>query len=185
MNTCLLCGIIDKTKSFKAGQINPKTLQMSSHLMEKDARREEIVKHLYYSRNLSTLKLWGLVLSGLTEHQDGRVVTAQISHENFAATNTTSAQLPDIVDELIASVPDVELIVLTYHKDEQYVGCIIRSLNAIDATYLARQHQPVGDRQQAQFAVKGQQIASVEQAILAEIDQLYRQRPDTAEINNF
>ena len=61
--TCLLAGLIAKTKSFKTQNITPQSLAISSQLLAMGAKREEIVNKLYRSRSLNVLKLWGRVLA--------------------------------------------------------------------------------------------------------------------------
>src|SRR3989339_895033 len=55
--TCLLAGLIAKTKSFKTQNITPQSLAISSQLVAMGAKREEIVNKLYRSRSLNVLKL--------------------------------------------------------------------------------------------------------------------------------
>lgn len=57
--TCLMAGIISKTKNYKSANLTPRTLLTSSKLIGLGARREEIINQLYRSRPLSVLKSWG------------------------------------------------------------------------------------------------------------------------------
>jgi phosphoesterase RecJ-like protein len=63
--TALLTGMIIATNSFRAHNVRPETLALASQLIETGAQREKIIHHLYRSRSLSTLRLWGVALTRL------------------------------------------------------------------------------------------------------------------------
>lgn len=174
INTCLLTGIIDKTKSFKTGLINPQTLRMSSQLIEQHARRDEIVKNLYYSRDVSTLKLWGQVLTKLKEHYNGKLVTAVVSREDFQTTKTSEQNLPDIIDELISTIPGVDLIVLLYQKENNTIGGLCKSLGLFEPLKTLKKFQPFGDKNLTKFTLAGNDLALAETQIIEEIKKDYQ-----------
>jgi len=72
--TCLLAGIISKTRSFKTNNITPEALSISSELISMGAKREEIVTRLYRSRSINVLKLWGRVLARLKSDMQNQLV---------------------------------------------------------------------------------------------------------------
>lgn len=174
INTCLLTGIIDKTKSFKAGMINPQTLRMSSHLIEKEARRDEIVKHLYYNRDLATLKLWGKVLTRLKEYYNGKLVTAAVSRDDFELTKTSAQNLPDIIDELISTIPGVDLILLLYQKENNTIGGLIKSLGSFNLIKALAAFEPSGDKNLVKFNLPDNNLILAEEKVLAEIKKTYQ-----------
>jgi phosphoesterase RecJ-like protein len=82
--TCLLAGIIAETKSFKTQNITPQALSTSAQLISMGARRDDIVNHLYRSRTLNVLKLWGRVLARLTSTPDNTLVWSMLNNSDFA-----------------------------------------------------------------------------------------------------
>ena len=110
--TCLLTGIIAKTRSFKTYNITPQALSVSSQLISMGARREEIVNRLYRSRSLNVLKLWGRVLARLTSGLDGKLVWSVLSDMDFSKTDTSLEDLGDVIDELIINIPEAKIVVL-------------------------------------------------------------------------
>ena len=84
--TCLLAGIIAKTKSFKTQNLTPQSLSVSSQLISMGARREEIVNQLYRSRSLNVLKLWGRVLARLTSALENKLVWTVLTQVDFDKT---------------------------------------------------------------------------------------------------
>lgn len=116
--TCLLTGIIFKTKSFKTRNLTPQTLKISSDLIEMGAKREEIVSNLYRSRSLSTLKLWGRVLNNLKSIESDSIVWATLFKNDFDETKANEDNLQDIIDELIVSIPSAKIIAIFYSMSE-------------------------------------------------------------------
>ncbi|MFA5076605.1 MAG: DHH family phosphoesterase [Patescibacteria group bacterium] len=174
INTCLLTGIIDKTKGFKTGMISPKTLNISSQLIENNARRAEIVKNLYYNRDLSTLKLWGKILLKLKQDFNGKLVSVTVNLADFAQTSTSSQNLLDIMDELISSIPSVEVIVLIYQRDEHQIRGLVKSLGLFDPLEALKTFSPQGNKNLVKFTLTGNDLALAEQNVLEEIKKNYR-----------
>jgi len=175
INTCLLTGIIDKTKSFKTGLISPQTLQVASNLIERQARREEIVRNLYFSRDVATLRLWGTVLVKLKNYYNNKLVTAAVSRDDFAATSTGPENLPDIMEELITAIPGVDLIVLLYQK-ENSISVLLKSLGHFDPGKALEGLKPTGDRSFSIIELPTTDLPAAEKQILDEIQKTYQPR---------
>ena len=116
--TCLLAGIISKTKSFKTQNLTPHVLSVSAQLISMGARREEIVKKLYRSRPINVLKLWGRVLARLSSDMDNKLVWSALTNVDFRKTETDEDDLDEVVDELIINIPEANIIVMLYEKNE-------------------------------------------------------------------
>lgn len=142
--TCLLTGIISKTKSFKTPNITPRTLLTTSQLISMGARREEIVNHLYRSRSLNVLKLWGRILARLSGTQDNSFVWSTLSRVDFIKTDSGEDDLYDVVDELIISIPQAKIIALIYEKEPNKTNVIIFSIKNINSKELIKEYNPTG-----------------------------------------
>jgi len=114
--TCLLAGIIYKTKSFKTPNITPRALITTSQLIAMGGRREEIVNTLYRSRSLNVLKLWGRVLARLSGTLENKIIWSTLSHVDFLKTESSENDLSDVIDELIVNIPQAKIIVIFYEK---------------------------------------------------------------------
>jgi len=119
--TCLLAGIIFRTKSFKTSNVTPRVLATTSKLIELGARREEIVANLYRSRSLSTLKLWGRVLNNLSTSEDNNIIWTTLFKNDFQISKSGEENLQDVIDELIISIPTAKVIVVLYSLSEMSV----------------------------------------------------------------
>ena len=151
--TCLLAGIIHKTKNFKTTNLTPRTLLTTSQLISLEARREEIVDHLYRSRNLEVLKLWGRVLNNLQSEHNGQLIWSKLTQKDFQETKATEDGLTDIVDELIANVPNAKIIAILCEKNSAQTKLIVYSLKNLNALDIIKDYNPRGTIKIAQAEV--------------------------------
>ena len=94
--TAFLTGMIAKTKSFKAANVTPKTLQTASKLMARGAKRDLIMQQLYKTRSVGTLRLWGRALARLKTDEKERVVWTMISQQDFLHAGAQEEDLSDV-----------------------------------------------------------------------------------------
>ena len=173
--TCLLAGLIIETKSFKTANVSPKALTIASDLINQNARREEIINVLYRSRQLNVLKLWGSVLTGLKSRLENRLVWSSIRSEDFIATETKPSDLSDVVDELMVSLPQAQVIVLVYEIEDSETGkktvsALIESLKNIDALYLAQPYSAKGTKRSVEVNLTGD-LQTAGETLVASIEE--------------
>ncbi len=143
--TALLAGLISETKSFKTSNVTPRALTVASDLVARDARRDEIINALYRSRKINVLKLWGCVLTRLQSSAGGRLVWSMVSSQDFSETATDPRHLGDVIDELIISLPQAQIIVLLYEEDGN-TKALVHSVKNLDALDLTRPFNGAGNR---------------------------------------
>jgi phosphoesterase RecJ-like protein len=152
--TCLLTGIIAKTRSFKTSNITPAALSIASQLIAMGGRREEIVNQLYRSRGLNVLKLWGLVLARLAGEQENKLIWSRIRAEDFAKTESSEADLDEVIDELIINIPQAKVIVLFYEVAGDGVSrAIVHAIKNLDAAELVKEYEPSGGKAIAKISL--------------------------------
>lgn len=149
--TSLLSGMISKTKSFQSGSVTPRSLSIASHLISQGARREEIVKHLYQSKKISTLKLWGRVLSTLQVDEERKIVWSQLYLKDFEEVGASEHDLPDVIDELIINTPDAKNVFIVYNIHPNEVKAVVSTAPYINAIELFREFNPVGTEHFVRF----------------------------------
>ena len=149
--TCLLAGIISKTKSFKTQNITPQSLAISSQLITMGADREKIVNKLYRSRPLNLLKLWGRVLARLTGSSEKNLIWSILTLADFDKTEANENDLTELIDELIVSIPQANIIILIYESSlgndkDNVTKALIYSVKNINSLNLAKKFNPSGTR---------------------------------------
>ncbi|MCF7794739.1 DHH family phosphoesterase [Patescibacteria group bacterium] len=154
--TCLLTGIIYKSKSFKTPNLTPKTLLNTSQLINLGARREEIINNLYRSRSLESLKLWGKVLNNLKSLNKEELIYSSLTIQDFKDTGADSKHLLSVVEELIASIPKAKIIIIFYpQKDnENNTKFFIFSIKNINSLEIVKEYQVQGSQKLAQGIVR-------------------------------
>ncbi|MBI5037497.1 MAG: hypothetical protein HZC01_02235 [Candidatus Kerfeldbacteria bacterium] len=163
--TNLLAGIISKTKSFQTTTVTPKSLAISSHLIENGARREAVIKNLYQTKSINTLRLWGRALARLKTDLNGRVVWSLLNKQDFEKSGAGSSELDGVVDELIVNTPDAE-IVLVLFEDGERVGVIVSTVKAIDGMTMYKEYHPTGTRNFTRFSVPQPDLLAGERIVV-------------------
>jgi len=166
--TCLLTGMITETKSFKSAMVTPHTLEVAGKLLSLDANRDTIITSLYRSRSLATMNLWGRVLARLRNGPDRRLVWSLLSENDFVEARAEEADLPDVIDELIAFVPGVEVVALIYHY-KGTIRVIVQVLKSHNAIYLTKAFTPTGSKRVATFELPDTTLAEAEKKVTEQI----------------
>lgn len=154
--TCLLSGIISKTKSYKTQNITPQALTASSELISLGARREEIVNKLYRSRSINVLKLWGRVLARLKGELNDELIWSVLSKNDFEKTATTKKDLSEVIDELIINIPQAKIVLMIYENVENgkvKTEALIYSIKNINSLNLTRKWNPSGTKGLAKISL--------------------------------
>ena len=144
--TCLLAGIISQTKSFKTNNTTPQALLTVSELMQLGARREEIINHLYRNKNVQILQLWGKTLANLQGGLNNKFIWSVLTAEDFQQTQTTPADLTNIIDELIISIPQAMAIMLVVQNGDGQATAFVHSVKNINSLDLIKEYNPSGSK---------------------------------------
>lgn len=167
--TNLLTGMISKTKSFQSGSVTPRSLAIASHLISQGARREDIVKNLYQSKNISTLKLWGRALSRLEADAEHKIVWSLLSPEDFTTAGATETDLPDVIDELIINTPEARNVFILSERPDHSIHTVISTAPFIDVRALFAEYHPEGSEHFIECTVTGKTQQELKGEILTKL----------------
>ncbi|MFH1292176.1 MAG: DHH family phosphoesterase [bacterium] len=171
MATMLLTGIISKTHSFKTNNITPYTLNIASELIKIGADREQIVKHLYHNRSISSLKIWGQALSHLQSDIKLGIVWTSITRDDFIRSGANESDLNELIDELITNSPEARIILLLYEKsgsDGKVNGMLVCE-DQHDAKLLTQPFNSQGDKKRALFVIENKTLKQAEEEVLSNL----------------
>ncbi len=115
--TNMLAGIISRTRGFQSAGVTPRSLSVASHLISAGARREEIVRHLYQTKTVSGLKVWGRALSNIKTDDRGTMWTV-ITKEDMRLTGATTEEAAGALDELLTTASNMKTVILFLERHE-------------------------------------------------------------------
>ncbi len=135
--TLLLTGLITDTRSFQNPNTTPRSLEVAANLLDLGARQQEIIQHVYKTKPLSTLKIWGRALNHIQMDPDAGIVWSSVSREDLIEMSATSKETAGLLDELISTIPDADVHVLFTEIEEGGLKASMRSSVAIDVNRAA------------------------------------------------
>jgi len=154
--TLLLTGLITDTRSFQNPNTTPESLEVAAELLDQGARQQEIIKYIYKTKPLSTLKIWGRALNRIQINTKEHIVWSSISREDLQEMEASSKETHGIIDELLTTIPEADVHVLFTEVEEGGLKASMRSNEAIDVSALAgKLFGGGGHSRAAGFRVKG------------------------------
>lgn len=165
--TLLLTGIITDTGSFQNANTTPRAFDASAQLISHGARQQEIIQHIFKTKQLTTLKLWGRILTKMQTDDRFHIVWSVLTRKDFADTGAAENETGGIVDELLSNAPGAEIICLLKEKKDGLVSGSVRTTNpSIDASSLAEGFGGGGHARAAGFKITNVPVEKVEQQVL-------------------
>lgn len=168
--TLLLTGIITDTGSFQNSNTTPKAFAHAAQLIAYGARQQEIIQHIYKTKQLSQLKLWGRVLSKIQTDEKYKIVWSGVSQQDFKDTESKEEETGDIIDELMTNAPGAEVVLLLKEKSNGTISGSIRTTSTeVDASNIAEMFGGGGHARAAGFVIKDGEFRKHEDEIIAKI----------------
>ena len=134
--TALMAGIVQDTHAFAHPNATPRTLRVAADLVAAGAPLSSINRAVYADKPFSTLALWGLMLAGIGQRADGRIVFASMSAAMLASTGEQPTASEGFVDLLGSTrLADVTLLFKEVGLNETRVS--VRTSSRADAVAIA------------------------------------------------
>lgn len=169
MATCLLAGMIHKTKSFRSPQVTPKTLRVAGQLVAKGAKREEIVEKLYKTKSVEALKLWGRALARLKSNTQHHLLWTMLTKQDFSATNASPEDLHSIVDDIISTTPESQIVAILFERGNG-IEAFIYTERPHDALTLVSGFASSGTHEKAHIHMAEDDIVAAEAHLITHIE---------------
>ena len=133
--TVLMAGIVMDTATFAHPNATPRTLRVSSALVEAGAPLSEISRRLYRTKPEAQLKLFGRVLARLETAEAGRVIWSTLADDDLEATGAIPAHSEGIID-LLTQAEEAEIAILFKGAGNQTRLSVRTKPGGVDATVL-------------------------------------------------
>ena len=166
--TNLLTGIIYGTDSFQNKNTTPKAFLAAASLIAKGANKQDIIRYLYKTKSISTLKLMGKIMSNLKYNSRYKLGWSIMKKDDFEKINASRENLSSVIKELANSSPEFNLIFLLYENDGAING-IINFAEKLPAEDLAKLLGGNTEHGQIIFTSEEKDIESAEKYVLNKI----------------
>jgi len=167
--TCLLTGMIAKTRSFRSPNVTPRTLNIASQLIINGADRDLIIQNLYRTKSINTLKLWGKVLARLKSDPDYKMAWSYLTQKDFIELNMQNPNLSEVIEELITSAPEAEIVILFYENEKKTISSLVYTSKSYDSLYLAKSFNPQGTKTFATFELNKTDLLEASKEVIESI----------------
>jgi len=151
--TALLTGIITDTNSFQNTNTTPKSLTVAAQLVAFGARQQDIIKNIYKTKTLSTLRLWGKALSNLVDESESKFVWTQLSQQDFSSVNALETESAGVIDELLKTAAGVDFALLLSEKNGDLHGSLRSTNKSKDVSAIANLFGGGGHAMAAAFQI--------------------------------
>lgn len=108
--TCLLTGIITKTHSFQHVQTTPHAFLAASQLVAAGGRQQEVVKHLYKTKSLPLLRLWGRALARLKILDECSCMYSMINLGDFGKAGADDSDAAEVLHEILENAASYRVV---------------------------------------------------------------------------
>jgi bifunctional oligoribonuclease and PAP phosphatase NrnA len=135
--TVLLAGIVQDTHTFAHPNATPRTLRVAADLVDAGAELARINRAVYADKPFSTLALWGMMLAGIGQRCDGRVVFAGMTTQMLEDAGESPTASEGFVD-LLASTRTADITVLFKQVDDESTRVSVRTTERADAVAITK-----------------------------------------------
>lgn len=151
--TCLLTGVYTDTGGLLHSNTSAQVYRTVARLLRSGARQQEIVKEVFRTAKLSTLKLWGRVLEKISLTDEGGAITA-VTKGDFAATGADYSELTGAID-YVNAIPGMRFSMILSERDGKVKGSLRTLRDDVDVAAMASKFDGGGHKKAAGFALPG------------------------------
>jgi phosphoesterase RecJ-like protein len=167
--TALLTGIITDTGSFQNANTTPKSLTIAAQLVAAGGDREDIIKRIYKTRTLSTLRLWGRALTNIHDEKNYGFVWSRLSKKDFMEVAAAEDESGGVIDELLKTVTNTAFALLLTEKGGAVHGSLRSIEKGMDVSLVAKLFNGGGHPLAAAFELENTTLEQSEPTIIQKI----------------
>lgn len=116
--TALLSGVISRTHSFQDVRTSPKAFTVSAELMDLGGDHQEVVKHIYKTKPLALLQLWGRALARLKNSELQGIMYSALTLQDLEKTDSETVGINprNVLNELLENLSGFRSISLLVER---------------------------------------------------------------------
>jgi nanoRNase/pAp phosphatase (c-di-AMP/oligoRNAs hydrolase) len=152
----LLTGIISATDSFQKATTTPQSMLLASKLAKAKADQSEIIRHLYKTKALSFLKLWGRAMARLNWDDSRKFIWSLVSTEDFLKSRAEENIIPAVLEELQKNYTKARIFGIFYGKNNNstYGRFTFENSRVLEAVAEEYDTKPTGNTLEIEFKNK-------------------------------
>lgn len=163
--TQLLAGIIVETNSFQHVRTTPQTFLKASQLVSLGAKQQEIISHLYKTKSLGLLKLWGRVLARLKEDNSLNLVYSAINQNDLTRSSASHEDVESILKEMATQLTFAKIFVFLKEETDDRTTVYSHTVLPINLSDIFGQFNPQNVNNGVKFTIP-QQLPDAEKEVL-------------------
>ena len=167
--TSLLTGIITDTNSFQNTNTTPKSLTVAAQLVAFGGRQQDIIKYIYKTKPLSTLRLWGRALSSLRDEKMHKFVWTQLYKKDYLEVGAAETESSGVIDELLKTASGVDFALLLSEKNGDVHGSLRSTNKSKDVSEIAKLFGGGGHPMAAAFQINGTSLEASSDSTIQKI----------------
>ncbi len=171
MAQCLMAAIVTDTGSFRYSNVTPRSFEIAAALVRLGAHPTPIYEAVYGSRPYEASVLLGRLLGNLRRTEDGRVVWAALSRQDFADLGLNSDATEGFVDQ-IRMVAGSEVAVFLREETNGDIRVSLRSRGRANVAQVADEFGGGGHVPAAGCTLPGPLPAAVDRVIGSVVNHL-------------
>lgn len=167
--TSFLTGIITDTNSFQNTNTTPKSLTVAAQLVAFGGRQQDIIKYIYKTKPLSTLRLWGRALSSLRDEKMHKFVWTQLYKKDYLEVGAAETESSGVIDELLKTASGVDFALLLSEKNGDVHGSLRSTNKSKDVSEIAKLFGGGGHPMAAAFQINGTSLEASSDSTIQKI----------------
>ncbi len=164
--TCLLTGVYTDTGGLLHSNTTASVYRVVARLMRSGARSQEIVRAVFRTAQLSTLRLWGRVLEKIVITGEGGAISA-VTEGDFRGTGAEYAELTGAID-YVNAVPGMRFSLVLSEREGKVKGSLRTLRDDVDVSAMASRFSGGGHRKAAGFALPGKLVSETRWKVISE-----------------
>jgi len=151
--TCLLTGIYTDTGGLLHSNTTAHVYRTVARLLRSGAQQQRMVKDVFRTAKLSSLKLWGRVLEKISITDEGGAISA-VTEGDFRATGADYSELTGAID-YVNAVPGMRFSLILSERGGKVKGSLRTLREDVDVAEMASKFSGGGHKKAAGFALPG------------------------------
>ncbi len=162
-------GIMTDTGGFRQVNTTPLSHQIVAELLSYGILPNEIANQIYEVNTVSSVKLLGMILSGLETRQNGRIALAAITQNMLKEVGFTTELEPERIINQIRSIKGVEISILLRDLGQNKVKVNLRSKSSFNVSAIAKIFDGGGHIRAAGCVIEGT-LEEVKKKVVDEVE---------------